>query len=352
MKFPLQKTLKTSLTASLILATAGLAHADPDLEKARTLFPAFSKAVYTDEDKADEIYETLSNLSPTVQQRLMTWLDDQFEKKSAEYAKAKTGDSFGMRTPSPSDARKIKELQQQLEQIRGMKDENAMKKVLQETGWSALKELLRLNGSTITSLGNTSLSGPDPEKAQAARKQAQQVGEYRYKLRKKLKQSVTDVSSEIDEIAKKASSTGEAAAIRANFKAASVLKENERFKGKIPAKEYTGILELNHWRIALGLNPLLIDPKLNDASRDHCKDMERLNFFAHESPVKGKKSPWDRAAKFGTSARGENIAINNSTSAANQAWFFSPGHHKNMFKADFRIIGLGVHNRHYCQLFR
>ena len=110
--------------------------------------------------------------------------------------------------------------------------------------------------------------------------------------------------------------------------------------------------EVNHWRIALGMDPLLIDPKLCDASRDHCKDMEKLKFFAHQSPVKGKRDPWDRAKNFGTTARGENIAINDSTSASNQAWFFSPGHHKNMFKPDYSVIGLGIKGRHYCQLFR
>lgn len=346
------KALSPALALSLMLAGAGLVHADPGLEKARTLFPAFSKAVYADESEADQLFNELVDLGPAVQQRLLTWLDEQFELKKSAYLSAKTGGTTGVRSASAGDTRKIKELQQQLSMIRNTSNEEEMKKTLKETGWPALKELLRIKGSTIQSMGDAKISEPDPEKARAALKEAKRVGEYRYKLREKLKQPVMDVESELKRGETDNNKGEEVASIAADGRAASVLAKNEKLKGQIPAQEYKGILEVNHWRIAAGMQPLLIDPKLCDAARDHCKDMESLGFFAHDSPVKGKTKPWDRAKNFGTEARGENIAINDSTEASNQAWFFSPGHHKNLFKPDFSVIGLGIKGRHYCQLFR
>ena len=345
--------MKILLLAPLLLASAALLQADTDLEKASALFPAFSKAVYTDEDKAGEIYKQLAGLSPTVQQRLLAWLDDEFADKKDAYQQAREGGGSSFRRSGDrADDTKIKTLQKQLSEIRNTRDEKAMKKTLKETGWPALKQLLRLKGSTIRSLGDTDISEPDPAKAKAALKEAKQIGKFRYKLRTKLKQPVMEVDAELKRAVEEDGGKEQAAAIATDRRAASVLAKNERMKGEIPSKEYKGILELNHWRIAAGMQPLLIDPKLCEAARDHCKDMEKLGFFAHDSPVKGKTTPWDRAKNFGTTAKGENIAINNSTEDANLAWFHSPGHHKNLFKPGFSVIGLGIQGRHYCQMFR
>ncbi|MGA0899012.1 MAG: hypothetical protein ACO3SO_01255 [Luteolibacter sp.] len=62
--------MAVSLLACFLITTAGVACAQGDLEKARALFPAFSKAVYTDEDKAEEIYQTLAALLPVVPLRM------------------------------------------------------------------------------------------------------------------------------------------------------------------------------------------------------------------------------------------------------------------------------------------
>lgn len=340
------------LLASLVLTT-GLIQADQGaMEKARVLFPEFSKSVYSDESKARGIFDELLALGPAVQQRLLVWLDEEFEDNKNAYQKAIKPSSTGIRSSSAGDARKIGELQQKLKLMRNIKDEDEMKKTLKETGWPTLKDLLRLKRSTIRSMNEPTLTPPDPEKARAILKEAKKVGQFRYDLRMKLKEQVMDVEAELKRSESEDKEAQQAETIEANGRAASVLAKNEKLKGEIARQEYEGILELNHWRIAAGMDPLLIDPKLCDASRDHCKDMESLNFFAHDSPVKGKTKPWDRAKNFGTTARGENIAINNSPSASNQAWFFSPGHHKNMFNPDFSVIGLGIQGRHYCQLFR
>jgi uncharacterized protein YkwD len=131
-----------------------------------------------------------------------------------------------------------------------------------------------------------------------------------------------------------------------------VLEANETLAREIKPEEAAGILQLNEWRIAAGLHALEIDVKLCEASRDHSKDMATHGFFAHESPIPGKKLPWDRAKNFGTTGSSENIAVTSGALASNQAWFHSPGHHKNMFNRNMTHVGLGGHGRHWTQMFR
>ena len=133
-----------------------------------------------------------------------------------------------------------------------------------------------------------------------------------------------------------------------------ILAQNAQIaaKANVPAEEVKGIEECNLWRLLVGLNACVLDSKLCDASRDHSKDMAEQGFFDHDSPVPGKKTPWDRAARFNTTASGENIYTgSDSSSAANRGWFYSPGHHKNMFSPEQTRIGLGQHDKHWTQMF-
>ncbi len=116
-------------------------------------------------------------------------------------------------------------------------------------------------------------------------------------------------------------------------------------------EEAAGVLDLNRLRLLLGLRALALDVKLCAASRDHSNDMRALGFFDHTSPVDGKKTPWDRAARFGTGAAAENIAGGQDTGAgANLGWWYSPGHHKNML-GNFGRIGLGRGGQLWTQMF-
>lgn len=144
-----------------------------------------------------------------------------------------------------------------------------------------------------------------------------------------------------------------ARAFRTDQKAEKTLEANAALvaKGAVPAEEGEGIRDLNEMRILLGLEPVLLDPKLHAAARGHSQDMAEKNFFAHDSPVPGKKTPWDRAKLAGTTAGAENIfAGNASPRAANEGWFFSPGHHLNMF-GKHRRGGMGRHEGHWTQMF-
>ncbi len=142
-------------------------------------------------------------------------------------------------------------------------------------------------------------------------------------------------------------------AIEMDRKDRAVLVANEKIaqSKEVPPAEAEGIRDLNEMRILIGLAPVALDPLLCEASRNHSGDMKEKGFFAHDSPVKGRETPWARAKEVGTSASAENIYVGNADPhEANKAWFYSPGHHKNMF-GNHRRGGMGLAGSHWTQLF-
>ncbi len=129
------------------------------------------------------------------------------------------------------------------------------------------------------------------------------------------------------------------------------LRDNHALAAEIGPEELLGVRRLNCIRLLEGRNAVKIDVKLCDACRDHSTDMAKLRFFSHSSPVKGKKTPGKRAANYGSSAGSENIARGQRTGAgATRAWWYSPGHHRNMMGNHGRV-GLGRYESHWTQLF-
>ena len=134
----------------------------------------------------------------------------------------------------------------------------------------------------------------------------------------------------------------------ADSKARKIMEENE--SAKVPLDIKRGVRDLNVMRLIFGMNALMIDEKLCACSADHSKDMKEKGFFAHESPVAGKKTPWDRARNFGTNASGENIAMgSNEAKGSNRQWYLSPGHFSNMFSGKNRV-GLGNEANYWTQM--
>ena len=126
-----------------------------------------------------------------------------------------------------------------------------------------------------------------------------------------------------------------------------IVEEAVRQFGKLEFEEWHGVAHLNVVRTLLGLHPMKIDLKLSAAGRDHSKDMYEQKFFSHTSPVSGKKTPWDRAARQGAKARGECIAAGVASGPRSiRMWFFSPGHHKIIMSGASRV-GLGGHKRRW-----
>lgn len=130
-----------------------------------------------------------------------------------------------------------------------------------------------------------------------------------------------------------------------------VLDANLALASEIDAEELAGIRAHNRRRILIGLHAQLIDVKLCAAGRGHSQDMEERGFFAHESPVPGKRSFGDRASLAGTSANAENIAVGARKGPdVIMQWWYSPGHHRNMLGGQARI-GLGRHGAHWTEMF-
>ena len=133
-----------------------------------------------------------------------------------------------------------------------------------------------------------------------------------------------------------------------------VMKANRKIAAAemVPEAERQGVEELNQMRLLVGLNALILDPSLCEASRGHSEDMAKLKFFSHTSPVRGKESFGKRASLSGTSSSGENIFMGSTKPAsANRGWFRSPGHHKNMFNPGHKRVGLGNYGSHWTQMF-
>ncbi|GHC52890.1 CAP domain-containing protein [Roseibacillus persicicus] len=110
---------------------------------------------------------------------------------------------------------------------------------------------------------------------------------------------------------------------------------------------------LNQQRAIMGLRPLHLEEKLSFAATDHSKDMKALGFFAHESPVEGKKTPGDRARKAGYTGgwSGENIFMGSGSHAsAYNAWFASDGHRFIMFANGPNELGIGPVGGHWTMM--
>jgi uncharacterized protein YkwD len=131
-----------------------------------------------------------------------------------------------------------------------------------------------------------------------------------------------------------------------------VAAANAQLASQLESNLVKGMEAVNAMRIMLGLRPLVYDLKLCEAARGHSGDMAANKFFAHESPLPGKRTPWDRAKLAGAEASGENIFMGSDVSTeAIKAWFLSPGHHKNMLNDENRRQGLGRSDKYWTQMF-
>jgi uncharacterized protein YkwD len=240
---------------------------------------------------------------------------------------------------------RVRELRQQFHSVRGMA-EGPMKEAVKTTSKPAmdqLRELLLPNPSRI-------LESADPA-LRTNRKIAMGLAKFRNGIRE-----ANVATGEDDAVV---TITEAEAALAAEFSdldrgGLRIMADNRKVaeKAELPEAERLGIEELNTMRLLVDLSALRIDPKLCEAARGHSKDMAEHNFFDHTSPLPGKTSPSDRASLAGTSGGGENIYMGStSPESANRGWFFSPGHHKNMFQPRYGRVGLGNHNRHWTQMF-
>ncbi|MCU0780865.1 MAG: CAP domain-containing protein [Akkermansiaceae bacterium] len=290
------------------------------------------------------LFEQVEELSLEEQRKLIGDIDRQWPRLRDGYlsALARAGTAGAGRKSTPQEVAKHRA---EFMKVYAM-GENAMKDQLSSVSWPALEAL---RGLLIPTPEQLVAAGGETLREQ--RKMVRALAEFRDGVLKAAiaTQSIDSVSSL--EQGEKAAAEAACGFARRDLK---VLEDNRKLAAKrsVPEAEVRGIEQCNEWRLLVGLNALVLDPLLCDAARDHSKDMAERGFFAHESPVAGKKSFTDRAANFRTSASAENIFMGSSDpAAANRGWFFSPGHHKNMFSPGHRRIGLGCHGGHWTQMF-
>ena len=113
---------------------------------------------------------------------------------------------------------------------------------------------------------------------------------------------------------------------------------------------------VNTERIQRGLRPLTLNWQLARVARYKSEDMDRNNYFSHQSPTYG--SPFDMLRSFGIqySAAAENIAYGQSTAqSVMNSWMNSTGHRANILNSNFTEIGVGYSNNrgvpYWTQMF-
>lgn len=99
---------------------------------------------------------------------------------------------------------------------------------------------------------------------------------------------------------------------------------------------------MNEHREGLGLNTLQWHDDVAAAALYHSEDMQRRDFFSHNSP--NGNTPWNRLQDHGVSysAAGENIAWGQRTGEhVLQSWLDSDGHRENIENGIFTHHGVG-----------
>ena len=99
---------------------------------------------------------------------------------------------------------------------------------------------------------------------------------------------------------------------------------------------------LNAARAARGLRLLALDARLCRIARSHAVDMIARRYFGHTSPE--GESPFDRMkqANYRFAFAGENLALDRSPDAAQNALWNSIEHRDNMLEPHYARVGIAV----------
>jgi uncharacterized protein YkwD len=243
--------------------------------------------------------------------------------------------------PTSALDEQIESLRKTLAKLRA--DPNLSHEQTEKIGLPALNQL------TVVYRQQQGQLAPYKKKVAAAAAQLRQYAEIFQLLQKEWKQAAP---LPLDEYLADTDKMIAGATTPADEAIRQVAEENAKVAPQLDRGAVAGMEEVNAIRVMCGLNALVYDPKLCEAAFGHSTDMQRLNFFAHESPVSGKASFVDRAKLAGTTASGENIFKGSSSPAeAIKAWFLSPGHHKNLFGEGHKRQGLGRVGVYWTQEF-
>ncbi|MFM7107199.1 MAG: CAP domain-containing protein [Pirellulales bacterium] len=275
-------------------------------------------------------------------------LVERLPKYSAAFQRA-AADLLGQRAPKGDPSAEIAHLRQTIRDVAARPE--LTKEMIQEKSDPALARLEEL---LVVSAGDVLAAKPDLVGQRAELLLLAEWAERAAVLLPEKEQGKLPPLPTPAAISAQLDATDELAAILAAPLAPAdrqVLTANAAAARELDPEEARGVQRLNQIRILVGLSAQAIDPGLVKACRVHSEDMCARGFFAHESPVAGRETPWKRAQAAGTSAGAENIAAGTESGAgAIQMWWHSPGHHKNML-GDHKRTGLGRYERHWTQLF-
>ena len=107
----------------------------------------------------------------------------------------------------------------------------------------------------------------------------------------------------------------------------------------------------NRYRLLMGLNALLVEPRIMSGSQKYSEDMKARNFFSHSNP-EGLHAPERLKAEGYTGAGMENLARGAPTGeAAVQDWTHESGHHRALLMPGWTVMGIGRSGTLWAQNF-
>ena len=110
-----------------------------------------------------------------------------------------------------------------------------------------------------------------------------------------------------------------------------ILAANERERHGLDRSGARAIVDLNDYRIALGIPPLRVHAALVKTAQGHTAEMRDLRYFAHESPTEGRRTASQRARLAGYSGQvHECLSQRGSAAAAITTWRYDGAHHRDL----------------------
>lgn len=356
--------------AGLVCLVSALPAAEPrsaalsteQLQQIASLMNEF-RQVRSDPTRRLEVIDRAAQLGPAAVKNLLEIVNKELGKQLADYRGLflKAAAEVVAKRTAEAHLQEIADLRTRV--LQQTRNENLTKEMIvsvSDPALARLKSLILIDREEI--LKRQPALGPRREALKVLGAQWQQCGRWLVQEDEPPSGAAADVGADtqgvhevqvpsFDDYLAKEEEIAVALALPMNAGTRAVLGFNAQLAGRLDPEEARCVLDLNLTRNLLGLRPLQIDLALTAAARGHSADMERLDFFSHDSPVPGKATPWDRARLAGTSASGENIALGCIDGVvANGMWWHSPGHHRNMLGEHARV-GVGRSGKHWTELF-
>ena len=103
------------------------------------------------------------------------------------------------------------------------------------------------------------------------------------------------------------------------------------------------LAQMNEYRAAEGLAPLMLSSRLTEAAGDRIKDMEEQAYWAHEAPDGSSPFRWLSVRGYQFANAGENLAAGFETAEVLVlSWMESKGHRANILSPLYQDCGIAI----------